>query len=51
MKLEIVPVSSVDEVLSNALTREPVPVDWEGEEDDIAPVGGAKPDVEDIVTH
>ena len=49
--LEIVPVSSVDEVLSNALTREPVPVDWEDEEDDIAPVGGAKPDVEDIVTH
>ena len=49
--LEIVPVSSVDEVLSNALTRELVPVDWEGEEDGIAPVGGAKPDVEDIVTH
>ena len=49
--LKVVPVSSVDEVLSNALMREPVPIDWEDDDDDIAPVGDAKPDVEDIVTH
>ncbi len=49
--LEIVPVSSVDEVLSNALMREPVPIDWEEDEDDIASVGDSKPDVEDVVTH
>ena len=31
--LEIIPVSSLDEVLKHALTREPVPVEWNEEEE------------------
>jgi ATP-dependent Lon protease len=48
--LEIIPVGTVDEVLSNALTREPVAIDWD--EDAEAVVGEAKEeDVEGVVTH
>jgi ATP-dependent Lon protease len=31
--LEIIPVSSLDEVLKHALTRQPVPVEWNEEEE------------------
>ncbi len=32
--LEIVPVSTVDEVLEHALTHKPTPIEWEEEEAD-----------------
>jgi len=38
--LEIIPVETVTEVLSNALTREPEPIDWDEETEVDAPIGG-----------
>jgi ATP-dependent Lon protease len=40
--LEIVPVSSVDEVLGRALTRMPVPIEWEEPEEPARPVANAE---------
>jgi ATP-dependent Lon protease len=45
--LEIVPVSSVDEVLEHALVSQLVPIDWdEDEQDDDAPVASGDEDDE-----
>jgi ATP-dependent Lon protease len=48
--LEIIPVSVVDEVLAQALVREPVPIEW-SEVDPVAPSGSAEGDVGGVVTH
>src|ERR1700712_5791395 len=48
--LEIIPVSTMDEVLAQALTRAPVPIEWS--EADAPPVTVADDsDVENILTH
>jgi ATP-dependent Lon protease len=53
--LKIIPVTSVDEVLSNALTSELVPIEWSEEDERKADVAASrsKPDDEDlgVVTH
>tara|TARA_R110000868_G_scaffold10313_14_gene50646 strand:- start:13354 stop:15771 length:2418 start_codon:yes stop_codon:yes gene_type:complete len=53
--LTIIPVSTVDEVLAEALTRVPVPIEWEDDTDTVAePVAGNKDsddDSEGVVTH
>ena len=49
--LKIVPVSSVDEVLSEALARLPVPIEWDEEEADALAGREAKANVEGVVTH
>ena len=50
--LNIIPVSTVDEVLSEALTRVPVPIEWEDDRD-AEPVAGkdSDDDSEGVVTH
>lgn len=50
--LTIIPVSTVDEVLAEALTRVPVPIDWE-DDMDVEPVSGkdGDEDAEGVVTH
>jgi len=50
--LTIVPVSTVDEVLAEALTRVPVPIEWE-DDMDTEPVAAAEAeeDGEGVVTH
>ncbi|HEY8615860.1 endopeptidase La [Phenylobacterium sp.] len=49
-ELEIIPVSTMDEVLSHALTRQPTPIEWsEADAPPVAPVDDA--DVESMVTH
>ena len=49
--LKIIPVGTVDEVLSAALSREPVPIDLEEDGDEV--VSGKEPeeDAEGVVTH
>jgi ATP-dependent Lon protease len=48
--LEIIPVSTMDEVLAKALTRQPVAIEWS--EADAPPVAVAdESDVESIITH
>ena len=49
--LKIVPVSSVDEVLAEALARLPVPIEWDEEEADALAGREAKANVEGVVTH
>jgi ATP-dependent protease La len=48
--LEIVPVATVDEVLSRALVRLPVPIEWEEPAEAARPVG-AEPGGETVTTH
>ena len=48
--LEIVPVSTADEVLQRALTRMPVPIEWE-EPAEAAPAVPAEPAVGAVTTH
>lgn len=50
--LEIIPVATLDEILSHALTSELVPIEW-NEEDDVAKlVEGEQADERgDVVTH
>jgi ATP-dependent Lon protease len=49
-ELEIIPVSTMDEVLSHALTRQPTPIEWsEADAPPVAPADDA--DVESVVTH
>jgi ATP-dependent Lon protease len=49
-EMKIIPVSTMDEVLSHALTRAPVPIEWS--EADAPPVTVADgDDVESVVTH
>jgi ATP-dependent Lon protease len=47
--LQIVPVKNVEEVLKVALTRAPVPIDWE--EPEIVPAAVRPPDGDAVVTH
>jgi ATP-dependent Lon protease len=48
--LKIIPVTSVDEVLSEALTRVPVPIEWDEDAEELAAKKSAE-DVEGVVTH
>lgn len=50
--LTVIPVSTVDEVLTEALTRVPTPIEWE-EDMDAEPVSGkdGDEDAEGVVTH
>jgi ATP-dependent Lon protease len=49
-ELEIIPVSTMDEVLAHALTRQPVAIEWS--EADAPPVAVAEDDgVESVITH
>ena len=47
--LSIIPVSTVDEIITSALTREPVPIEWV--EDDVVSTKEEEQDSEDFVTH
>jgi ATP-dependent Lon protease len=48
--LEIIPVSTMDEVLAKALTRQPVAIEW-SESDQPAVVAADEGDIETVVTH
>src|ERR1700741_551678 len=48
--LEIIPVSTMDEVLAKALVRQPTPIEW-SEADQPTPVVADESDVETVVTH
>jgi ATP-dependent Lon protease len=48
--LTIVPVSTVDQVMKNALVREPTPLEWI-EPVEVEPVSGTKPEDRTLVTH
>ena len=49
--LDIVPVSTVDEILAEALVRQPVPIEWTPEEAEAVPPAGGESDVSGVVTH
>ena len=49
--LEIIPVGTVDEVLSEALVREPVPIEWDEDADKVVASKDVKDDTEGLVTH
>jgi ATP-dependent Lon protease len=49
--LEIVPVSTVDEVIANALTIEPVPIEWSEPADDAVAGKPGKDDTSGVITH
>ena len=49
--LEIIPVGTVDEVLSEALSREPVPIDLEEDGDEVVSAKDGEEDAEGVVTH
>ena len=49
--LKIIPVGTVDEVLSEALSREPVPIDLEEDGDEVVSAKDGEEDAEGVVTH
>ena len=49
--LEIVPVSTVDEIIAESLIRQPVPIEWSAEEAEPVPTAGKESDVSGVVTH
>ncbi len=49
--LKIIPVGTVDEVLSEALLREPVPIDLEEDGDEVVSGKDGEEDAEGVVTH
>jgi len=50
--LNIITVSSVDEVVGHALTRPPTPIEWvEPVDVPVAPGGASDPDREDVIRH
>jgi ATP-dependent Lon protease len=50
--LEIVPVSTVDEVIAEALVATPVPIEWtEGSDIEAVPAGSDEKDVGGVTTH
>ncbi|MEC8530576.1 MAG: endopeptidase La, partial [Pseudomonadota bacterium] len=49
--LEIIPVGTVDEVLSEALSREPVPIELEEDDDEVVSTEGGEKKSEGVVTH
>ena len=49
--LKIIPVATVDEVLTHALTAPLTPIEWDEDSGGIAAGGGEEDDVGDVVTH
>ena len=49
--LEIIPVSTVDEVLAQALTRAPTPIEWKESDHPALPVAGDDGDPEALIAH
>ena len=49
--LKIIPVGTVDEVLSEALSREPVPIDLEEDGDEVVSGKDGEEDAEGVMTH
>lgn len=49
-ELEIIPVSTMDEVLAKALVRQPTPIEW-SEADQPAPVAAEDGEPEAVLTH
>jgi ATP-dependent Lon protease len=50
--LEIIPVSTMDQVLSHALTRQPTPIEWnEADQPAVAPVEDPDVDLGGLITH
>jgi len=49
--MEIVPVSTVDEVIANALTIAPVPIEWSDPTDDKVASTSGKDDASGVITH
>jgi ATP-dependent Lon protease len=51
--LDIIPVSSLDEVLEKALVSAVTPIEWDPESEDVNPVPGdeKKGDVGNVTTH
>ena len=51
-RFEIVPVSTVDEVIAQALIATPVPIEWTGEPDvESVPAASGEKDVGGVMTH
>ena len=49
--LEIIPVSTVDEVLAQALTRAPTPIEWKESDHPTLPIAGDDGDPEALIAH
>jgi len=49
--LKIIPVGTVDEVLSEALVREPIPIEWDEDADKVVGSKDVDDDTEGVVTH
>ena len=49
--LKIIPVGTVDEVLSEAQVREPVPIEWDEDADKVVASKDVEDDSEGVVTH
>ncbi len=49
--LEIVPVTTVDEVIEHALVTRPVAIEWTEEDDDVKKLADNNSDSESVVTH
>ncbi len=49
--LEIIPVSTLDQVLEQALVTRPVPIEWDEEDEAEADREAAKRESESVVTH
>ena len=49
--LEIIPVATVDEVIANALTRAPVPIEWSEPSDGDVPSATDKDSTSGVITH
>ncbi|MDE0057676.1 MAG: AAA family ATPase, partial [Defluviicoccus sp.] len=49
--LKIVPVTAVDEVIAEALVRQPVPIEWDPEAPEAVPPAAKEGDVSGVVTH
>ena len=49
--MEIIPVSTVDEVIANALTIAPVPIEWSDPTDDKVASTSGKEDASGVITH
>ena len=49
--LKIVPVTAVDEVIAEALVRQPVPIEWDPEAAEAVPPAAKEGDVSGVVTH
>ena len=49
--LKIVPVTTVDEIIAEALVRQPVPIEWDPEAAEAVPPAAKEGDVSGVVTH